>query len=1185
MNSASVGPPSSSHALRHAIVAIAWAVFVTYGSLVPLDFRPHPDALQAFLHIRWLHLGVGSRADWVANIILYAILAYFVSGAVWSSRLSLSTRLVLHVLALGASLALAVGIEYLQLYFPPRTVSLNDLLAESIGIMLGALCWFVSGQRIAAIWEHFVSGGIHSTRALLALYAIGYFAFSFFPYDFLVSTAEFASKLAKPVSLSLGPGQSCGKPFICEIKFLAEMVLVLPFGVLLALHSRHRKEENTPHKKTSFFKGFTVGVLIGILVEGVQIVLASGTTQAISIVTRGIGAAWGVGLANNGSTVWRNYSPAFVRRIALLALLPYLAIVLALNDIVPLRLQPLWAATEKLRGLHYLPFYYHYYTTETAAVRSLLFIAGSFAPIGAIAALAWPQWRATTWMGPLIAALLCLGIEALKLFFVGKHPDPTNPLIAAASAWLLHWITSKILRVGHFLKESPHTTIPKQSFLLRHSFLVQVVAPIVVLLTIVTLSAPSNTWSSDDNTHSVTLPPPEALTLAALPSFREAHPRLPTPSETDLSRLSAHNPAYIEGRRNNAQEGVGDMESSIFMALAEPGSQNLSRLHQRLIALKFTGRGNEQVKPLSLAYDWLYPQWTQPERAALKDKLSQGCSYTIDIIRKEAFSPYNVDLYSGPLQALMACSIALYKDHPRGETYMAFTQELWKNRVLPVWRQILGRNGGWHEGGEYVAIGIGQAIYVLPAMWRTATNEDFFKSEPGIRGFLDFLIYRNRPDGTQFRWGDGADFTRTVPDALPLAIEFRHKAAYSLSPPDKLVPTAWPWGPLSDDTLIDTRAIEQLPSSRLFDGIGMLVARSDWTPDATYVTFKAGDNYWSHSHLDQGAFTLYKGGELAIDSGWHGPSYGSGHHMNYAYQSIAHNLVTVTDPNDVQPGPGFDTEPRPYANDGGQRRIGSGWGVESAPIDRLEWENQRENYHTATIIKSITQGGLNIVVADLTPAYTNEHSGRGTFSNRTKRVERLWRTFSYDQVNDAIVVFDDVISTDQSFRKRWLLHSISEPVLTPNGFTIDIPRSVEPGHQGGHLEAHILSPTHPLLNSIGGVGFEFFVDGKNYNKNVEVRESRRQLRPGQGEPGAWRIELSPSQENKEDQFLVVLLPTIEESPPKKTVRRLEANGFIGVEVTGPNRTTRWWYQPGRQGVRAEIIQGSKTTSLDLLAPP
>src|SRR5438445_740179 len=107
-------------------------------------------------------------------------------------------------------------------------------------------------------------------------------------------------------------------------------------------------------------------------------------------------------------------------------------------------------------------------------------------------------------------------------------------------------------------------------------------------------------------------------------------------------------------------------------------------------------------------------------------------------------------------------------------------------------------------------------------------------------------------------------------------------------------------------------------------------ARSDWGPAATYVTFKAGDNYWSHMHLDQGAFTIYKGGELAIDSGLYGPSYGSDHHMNYSYQTIAHNLVTVTDPKDTVPAPAKDN-PRPSANHGEQRRIGSGWCVEAAP--------------------------------------------------------------------------------------------------------------------------------------------------------------------------------------------------------------------------------------------------------------
>ena len=81
-----------------------------------------------------------------------------------------------------------------------------------------------------------------------------------------------------------------------------------------------------------------------------------------------------------------------------------------------------------------------------------------------------------------------------------------------------------------------------------------------------------------------------------------------------------------------------------------------------------------------------------------------------------------------------------------------------------------GRNGGWHEGGEYVGIGIGQAIYQLPAMWRAATGEDLFAREPAIRGFLTFVIHRALPDGTIQRWGDVAFPRRRVDDALAAAV-------------------------------------------------------------------------------------------------------------------------------------------------------------------------------------------------------------------------------------------------------------------------------------------------------------------------------------------------------------------------------------------------------------------------------
>lgn len=1182
-----------SRAWHHAQIALIWALFVAYGSLVPLEYKAQPNAWQYFVNTPWLDLSVGSRADWVANILLYLVLAYFVTGAVWASRLTTTLRTLLLALMLGACLALAAGIEYLQLFFPPRTVSLNDLLAEGLGTALGTLTWFMAGRRIAAMWERFIHGGASSLRALLALYAIGYLGLSFFPYDFLVSGAELGAKFAKPDSFSIGPGLACGSSFTCGVKLLVEALLVLPFGILLALGWRTPHRPGTapaPSPIRTVIWGLVAGAVLGATIEAVQIVLASGNTQIISIFTRSLGVAWGVVLAHAASPRWLLWRPQRLR-LALLALLPlYLALALALNGLLPLQLQPAWAALEKLDGLRFLPFYYHYYTSETVALRSLLFVAGTYAPLGMASALAWRTQPGTTRTLTVLAALLlCLGIEVLKLFAVGQRPDPTNLLIAAASAALLHWLVERVLRDGATnMANTQRAALPTKSAAAPASaaatprwraLLLGGALPVLALFIVVITTVPSTPPAGAINEATLSYPPPAALPPAALPGFRFARPRLPHPTPGDIELLLTHKRKHIDSIFYAARSNPNAIDAAILAARLRPGSVDLARTHAKLMELHFWERGQDQVKPLALAYDWLYDQWSLAERAALRDKLAQGCDYVIEVIRKEQLSPYNVYLYNAPLQALMACSIALYRDHPRGDAYMAFTHELWKQRVLPVWHQIMGRAGGWHEGGEYVGIGIGQAIYTLPAMWRFATGEDLIQSEPGIRGFLDFLVYRTRPDGSHYRWGDGSNFLRPAPDAVALALELRHAAAYSLAPPAQdLLPTAWPWGPLSDNRLIDPHATERLPLSQLFDGIGMLIARSDWSPDATYLSFKAGDNYWSHSHLDQGAFTIYKGGALAIDSGLYGRPYGSDHHMNYAYQSIAHNLVTVTDPDDLQPGPGFDIgNPRHYANDGGQRRIGSGWGVEAAPIDHEQWNKRRDTYHSGSIVAHLDQDDIVAAVADLTPAYTNSQSGRGSFAHRTKRVERMWRVLGYDRANDAIVVFDDVVATDAGFRKRWLLHAIDLPVIGKDSFNVFIPASTQPGHRGGQLSGQVLLPKVPLLNLIGGPGFEFFVDGKNYDNGGTVQQEMKKTGPGLPEPGSWRIELMPASEAKADQFLVVMLPTLAGEKTQVNVRRLEENRRVGAEISGPQRTTRWWFVPGERGLTVEIIEGESRT--------
>ncbi|MFA5631064.1 MAG: VanZ family protein [Porticoccaceae bacterium] len=649
---------------------------------------------------------------------------------------------------------------------------------------------------------------------------------------------------------------------------------------------------------------------------------------------------------------------------------------------------------------------------------------------------------------------------------------------------------------------------------------------------------------------------PEVSRLAApvFPVFRSQHPRLPAPEARDIAILDRENPAFWQ-RHRNAAEG-GSLYSSILMARVDPGAVDLDELHEKLMRLSPEGRGHQQTIPLALAYDWLFWQWSAAQRAALLAKVAEACDYQVAVIRdRQQLSPYNVQLYNSPLQALMMAALSIHGDSD-DDGCMRFSADFWKNRVLPVWRQVMAgegnrHTGGWHEGGEYVGIGIGQAIYRLPAIWRHATGENLFASEPWLSGFLDFAVYRLRPDATQVRHGNASVFDRDIPDLAALAMEYRHRAAYGQAAlPSAPLPTSLPWGPLSDKSLLDPGARETLPLQRYFAGTGLLVARSDWGPDATYVTFKAGHNYWSHMHLDQGAFTIFKGGALAIDSGLYGTRNGSDHHMNYSVQTVAHNLVTITDPDDTRamPAKTRGDAGRAIANDGGQRRVGSGWG-RPAPRDLADWLRQKIHYQT---VGARLQGEQHDVVwmrADLTPAYTNRLSGRGDFAARTGRVRHYQRTFVYVRDQDLVIIHDQVESFAAGMRKKWLLHSIHEPSISGASFVITMPANASQHMAGGRLAGQVLLPPRAAITALGGAGFEFFVDGVNYDEGgaVQMQAARKK----NAQPGAWRLEVEPDLPRNDDEFLVVMQVSVGDArPPAAQIHLRRTEESITLTIPG-----------------------------------
>lgn len=420
---------SRAGSARFGALTLAYAAFVAYGSLVPLVFRSRPlgEAWNAFLDLPYLQLGIHSRADWVANILLYIPLAFLASGRL-NGRLRPIAAIAVTFLLCGL---LTLGVEFAQLFFPPRTASLNDLIAQCIGTSVGIALWFRAGERMLVLWDDVQRGGTEGMRAFIVLYSSAYLAFALFPYDFVFSAAELAEKLYGSRAPAFLLSQSCGATLGCAFKFLAETLVAAPLGVLMGLVAGR-------HTAPSLWRAFGWGLVLGLVIEGLQTFLASGTAQGASVITRGIGMAAGLAVYRFSRREWLIEYRSHLKFVSLCALPLYVVLLLAMNGFFVSELQSVSSALRELRQVRFLPFFYHYYTTETEATYSVLIHAGAYAPIGFVAWILADRKgdRAVVCLAAIAALVLAFGMETLKLFLPEKRPDPTDLLIAALSAAL-----------------------------------------------------------------------------------------------------------------------------------------------------------------------------------------------------------------------------------------------------------------------------------------------------------------------------------------------------------------------------------------------------------------------------------------------------------------------------------------------------------------------------------------------------------------------------------------------------------------------------------------------------------------------------------------------------------------------------------------------------------------------------
>jgi hypothetical protein len=533
----------------------------------------------------------------------------------------------------------------------------------------------------------------------------------------------------------------------------------------------------------------------------------------------------------------------------------------------------------------------------------------------------------------------------------------------------------------------------------------------------------------------------------------------------------------------------------------------------------------------AIVYDWCYPLSNENEKTQFIGHFER-----LAAMLETGYPPVpqsTVTGHSGEamlMRDMLGVGIAIYDEKP--DMYNCAC-DIFFTDMVPA-RNYFYQSHTHHQGDSYGTTRYKWETFPLMIFDRMGFG-NVYSDDHGQVPY--YWIYIRRPDGLFIRGGDS--YTSGDPNEPSLTkdtffsyaasyyknehFQYQHLRMFGHSPSVD---------PILDLILVDpgvgVEPPDRLPLSRYFGHpAGSIVSRTGWgmgqdSPDVV-AEMKAGAYYFAnHQHLDAGHFQLYYKGDLAVDSGYYqGVGYNSEHVRNYHRRTIAHNCMLVYDPEEKFPGN--------LANDGGQRM----------PNDRKELKQIQDLFEDNQIGEVVAHyigpdpysPELSYLKSDLTLAYS---------SNKVKEYYRSFVFFkTEDDLRPAImVIMDRVVSVKAGFKKSWLLHSIEEPEI--KGSTTVVRRTEHP--YNGKMANHTLLPIEDDLRieKIGGIGKEFWVEGKNYP-----------LKEPKTEAGSWRVEVCPRHPSKENLFLNVMQVMDNLGGPEPVQPELiDAEHVVGCRLLG-----------------------------------
>lgn len=433
--------PTSFYSTRRAtaLLALLYLCFVVYGSLVPLKYvaMPVDKAVAAFGNIPFLSLGIDSRADWVANLLLFVPLSFLCMHSAVQGRTG-PVRYAAAFAVLLASVGLAFAIEFSQLFFPQRTVSQNDIWAESLGSVVGIVSQVSFGSTFNEWLAALGRGESRQTRFMRALsvYLAVLLVFSILPLDLTISPVELYHKWSAGRVVLFPFAGAKGNPAQILYETLTDIAIWIPVGWLWSLDGTRQR-----------WRVVALGVLAATLIEAAQLLVYSRVTDVTDILLAAVGT-----LVGTASAHWRRVPVSQGRPSAALLLAAWwlwVGVMLAVFwfpynfDLTRVTL------SSAIAELHRPLLSNYYFGTEYHATNELLRKLGLFLPGGVL----WVGWlhcdasinRGRQVIGGVLFAVIALVIEAGQLGLPGKYADLADVLIMTSGGILGMLVTQWVL--------------------------------------------------------------------------------------------------------------------------------------------------------------------------------------------------------------------------------------------------------------------------------------------------------------------------------------------------------------------------------------------------------------------------------------------------------------------------------------------------------------------------------------------------------------------------------------------------------------------------------------------------------------------------------------------------------------------------------------------------------------------